>query len=332
MSKKKKIILIIVAIIILLCMLVGVCYFFAPQKIKQVVGINPNLIDDWEYSAKGYEDYAILSGTSTAIKGMSTLQSNSINMAESTYSMSSADKTIGLSTGGAKNIENFRENIKNGYFPISTDITYNGLFYDYYFDTGIQEQATEIFSPSYSIATSKDPISGEMEYYMTVDLNSNIKESDFQRKKLNLVILLDISGSMESSFNSYYYDGNKKDGEENKSKMKIANESVNLLIDELNSDDRLGVVLFESSSHIAKPLNLVGNTDIEKIKEHVLDIKSQGGTNFEAGYNDATELFSEEMLNDSEYENRIIVITDAMPNMGTTSKDGLARKSKSECR
>ena len=31
--------------------------------------------------------------------------------------------SIGLSTGGAKDINNFRENIKNGYFPISTDIT-----------------------------------------------------------------------------------------------------------------------------------------------------------------------------------------------------------------
>ena len=41
------------------------------------------------------------------------------------------------------------------------------------------------------------------EYYITVGLNSNIKESDFQRKKLNLVIVLDVSGSMDSKFSSY---------------------------------------------------------------------------------------------------------------------------------
>lgn len=92
---------------------------------------------------------------------------------------SNSESTVGLSVGGSKNIENFRENIKNGYFPISTDITYNGLFYDYYFETGKAKESSELFSPSYSMAISKDPISAEKEYYMTVGLNSNIKQSDF---------------------------------------------------------------------------------------------------------------------------------------------------------
>ena len=67
-----------------------------------------------------------------------------INSFLNNYSVSEAiSKNIGLSTGGAKDINNFRENIKNGFFPISTDITYNGLFYDYYFDTvGKQNQNT----------------------------------------------------------------------------------------------------------------------------------------------------------------------------------------------
>ena len=123
---------------------------------------------------------------------------------KSSYSIYS--KNVGFSTGGAKDINNFRENIKNGYFPISTDITYNGLFYDYYFDTGKKTESEHLFSPSYSCAISKDPISYRNEYYLTVGLNSNIKESDFQRKKLNLVIVLDVSGSMDETFSSYYYD------------------------------------------------------------------------------------------------------------------------------
>ena len=35
-------------------------------------------------------------------------------------------------------------------------------------------------------------------------LDSGIQ--DFARKKLNLVILIDVSGSMSSPFDSYYYD------------------------------------------------------------------------------------------------------------------------------
>jgi len=65
-----------------------------------------------------------------------------------------SSELIGFSTGGAKDTNNFRENIKNGYFPISTDITYNGLFYDYYFDTGKKTESEHLFSPSYSCAIS----------------------------------------------------------------------------------------------------------------------------------------------------------------------------------
>lgn len=328
--KKKKIIFIVV-IIILLCILGGYAtkYFlidsgkFKLENIKILCGIsNKNLVDDWEY--RGYSisnDLAAISG------GIYKGNINSYVTSDSVMESASVNSgTIGLAVGGSKNINNFRENIENGYFPISTDITYNGLFYDYYFDTGKGNiQSNELFSPSYSTAISKDPISGELEYYMTVGLNSNIKESDFERKKLNLVVVLDISGSMSSGLNSYYYDGEKNEDEEYKTKMQIANESVNLLMDELNEDDRLGIVLFDEESYLAKPINLVGKTDIKKIKEHVLEISPQGGTNFDAGYTTGTELFTEQMLNDSEYENRIIVITDAMPNMGETSRDNLAR-------
>ena len=171
-------------------------------------------------------------------------------------------KNIGFSTGGAKDINNFRQNIKNGYFPISTDITYNGLFYDYYFDTGRKTESEHLFSPSYSCAISKDPISLRKEYYMTVGLNSNIKESDFQRKKLNLIIVIDNSDSMSSGFYSYYYDSylyynrsTTKSEDDKKSKMEIANESLNILIDKLKSDDRLGIVLFNSDAEVLKKLN-----------------------------------------------------------------------------
>ena len=196
----------------------------------------------------------------------------------------------------------------------------------------VQKRSKELFSPAYSVAVSKDPISEKNELYMTVGLNSNIKQSDFARKKLNLVVVLDISGSMTSSFNSYYYDQftgtrkKEKTEDDNKSKMQIANESVNVLLDHLKADDRFGMVLFDDSAYIGKPISLVGETDVDAIKNHVLEINARGGTNFEAGYTKATELFKEYLnVNSYEYENRIIVITDAMPNYGRTDDEGLMK-------
>ena len=281
-------------------------------------------IDDWCYEPEEemYDTFL----TSNKNFGATQLDS-SINTMAGSSSISTSESTLGYSVGGAKDINNFRENIDEGYFPLETDITYEGIYYDYSFDTGNTNVAdsSQMFYPTYSTAVSKDPISEKEEYYLSVGLNSNIKESDFTRKKLNLVLVLDISGSMSSSINNYYYDEEEND-EETKTKMQLANESINILLDRLNPDDSVGMVLFDNSGYLAKPLNLVGETDIEAIKEHVLDIKAMGGTNFEAGYKLANDTINEYGIKDTnEYENRIIVITDAMPNVGETSSDGLRK-------
>ena len=320
----KKTIIVAIIIVLIVLALFGVYYFLLKKgKIVGPIISNPTAkIDDWEFDSSKINDGGRFSLSQT------TGLSSTLSVTESAQSFSGASKDLGFSTGGAKDVNNFRENIKEGYFPISTDITYNGLFYDYYFETKkSDEKSDKMFYPSYSLATSKDPISNETEYYMTVGLNSNIKESDFQRKKLNLVVVLDISGSMSSKFNSYYYDFNSNETEKDsdtRSKMKIANESVNTLIDQLNPDDRLGIVLFDDDAYLAKKMNLISETDVDAIKEHVLEIEARGGTNFEAGYKEANKLFKDLKKYDAnEYENRIIVITDAMPNAGTTDKDGI---------
>lgn len=323
----------IMIVLIIIILLVGISlYLIKVNKDDGEIIRNPitGKIDDWKYDYKSSSEG--IGGINVGGIGISNggifSSADSFSASGQAVGGISASPNIGFSTGGAKDINNFRENIEEGYFPISTDITYNGLFYDYVFDTGNKNESDDLFSPSYSCAISNDPISDKQEYYMTVGLNSNIKESDFQRKKLNLVVVLDISGSMSSGFSSYYYDnflGNEETKEkENKTKMQIANESVNILLDQLKEDDRFGVVLFDNSSYIGKPISLVSETDMEAIKGHILEIQPQGGTNFEAGYKEATELFEEYVNKDAnEYENRIIVITDAMPNYGTTSKDGL---------
>ncbi len=51
-----------------------------------------------------------------------------------------------------------------------------------------------LFYPSYTFAKSLDPFTHQLDYFMTVGLNSNLK--GYTRKKLNLVIMIDASGSM----------------------------------------------------------------------------------------------------------------------------------------
>jgi Ca-activated chloride channel family protein len=239
--------------------------------------------------------------------------------------------TIGLAVGGAKGIDNFRANISNGYLPLPTDITYEGLFYDYYFDTGQTKSCNKLFCPSYSYAVTRDPFSNKTEYYLSVGLNSGMKERDFERKKLNLVIVLDISGSMSSPFNQYYYDqvGNRVEPdweERNTQKIEVAKDAVIEVLDQLNNDDRFGIVLFNQRAHLLQRMTEVRHTDMDDIEDSIFEIKAGGNTNLADGMKLATELVEKYSDYDPyDYENRIIFLTDAMPNTGETGAYSLLR-------
>ena len=244
------------------------------------------------------------------------------NMASS---VASASPSTGFSAGGAKDVNSFRENILLDYLPMPSDVTYEGLFYDYHFDTGVVKDCKKLFCPSYSYAVSKDPISMQPQYYLSVGLNAGM--TDFHRKKLNLVVVLDFSGSMGSPFDEYYYDrfGNKvkqKGDESNmgKTKMQIADESVVAFLGHLKPEDRFGLVTFSDDAFLVDPLTSVADKDLDRLKSRILKIKETYGTNMEAGMEELTALFDRFLQADkSEYENRIIFLTDAMPNIDETS-------------
>ena len=241
-----------------------------------------------------------------------------------------ASPSIGFAVGGAKDIENFRENIIRDYLPLPTDVTYEGLFYDYSFETGQKEECQKLFCPTYSSAISRDPISGEPQRYLSVGLNSGI--SDFARKKLNLVVVLDYSGSMGSPFNEYYYDrfGSRVDVEGDsrlsKSKMEIADRAVVELLGHLEGEDRFGLVVFSDEAYLVDPLTRIDDKDLDALKAAIIEIEEYGGTNMEAGMMKGTAAFGKYgEIDPAEEENRIIFITDAMPNLGETGEGGLLR-------
>jgi Ca-activated chloride channel family protein len=292
--------------------------------------VDINITDDWEYNASSEVlNSRNLSSNNGKVNLNSNLNFNMIAPAPKTFS-----KKLGLAVGGAKDTNNFWENIKNGYLPKISSITYEGEFYQHYFDTGLGEKECKyLFCPSYSTAKRINIFTKEEDYFLSVGLNSNIDEKNFKRKKLNLVVVLDISGSMGASFNSYYYDrfGKKiKNKEkETKTKIEIATESIVAMLSHLRDDDRLGIVLFDDKAYRAKPLRALRFSNIKAIKEHILALKERGGTNWSAGYKEALELFKSIESNSSEYENRIIFLTDAMPNTGELKKDrlfGLAKR------
>ena len=289
-------------------------------------------IDDWQLDFNASVTMESIVAIKAGASAVSAARNPNIKIEDTNFSFKlppAAKKSsfvLGLSVGGAKDVGNFRLNIENGFLPQASSITYEGLFYDYYFDTsGISSETDDLFSPSYNFHKQYNPLNDEEETWLSVGLNSNLKESDFARKKLNLVVVLDISGSMNQAFTKYYYDNERNETEnDNRTKMEIATETICEMLGHLKSEDRFGMVLFDQRAFLAKPMNIVGETDMVKIKEHILALKTQGSTNMYAGMEEGTKQFKKYLnVDKDEYENRIIFLTDAMPNRGLTDKNSL---------
>eukprot|EP01083_Nonionella_stella_P311018 1107446_1 len=113
--------------------------------------------------------------------------------------------------------------------------------------------------------------------------------------------------------------------------MEIANQSVNALLKHLTKQDRFGMVLFNTDCTVFQEIKFVNDINLNELQDRILSIQAHGGTNFEAGYNGAIDLYKT-MYNDNEYkvnvvdddyDNRIIFLTDAQPNSGNTDPNSL---------
>lgn len=236
--------------------------------------------------------------------------------------------SIGFAVGGSMDSTNFRENIEEGCLPLASSITTEGIFNEYYFDTGMKEteKADQLFYPTYTSAVSRNPVTGELENYLSVGLNSNLDEGEFKRRKLNLVVVLDISGSMGSQFNQYRYGGQQSARSQgpNGNMLDIAGENIVNMLSHLNEDDSFGLVIFDNDAETPFQLQQINEDYKKSLRSYVKSLKPRGGTNMELGIKAGVNQYKNYALaSDREYENRIIFLTDAMPNIGSTSSSDL---------
>ncbi|WP_254767594.1 vWA domain-containing protein [Salinilacihabitans rarus] len=284
-------------------------------------------VDDWQFDPDALER----GGWNVSLSGGGGPETAADGVAVDAEFSASGHEAVGLAAGGAADVSTFRRNVREGYLPTPESVSYEGLFHEYYFDTGGDGACSSLFCPAYTPAVSPDPLSGEPERYLSVGLDSGLSQSAFERPPLNLVIVLDVSGSMSASFSEYYYDehGNEVEVDEDdpRPKIDVATDALAALTEHLRPDDRLGVVLFNREAHLAKPLRTVGKTDMDAIRDHIReDVVAAGGTNVSAGLKEAEALMAEyEHEAGEEYENRSILLTDAQINAGETDADELGR-------
>ncbi len=226
---------------------------------------------------------------------------------------SGGSASLGASVGGAQDATAFRRNVEEGYVPRPSAMTYEGLYHDYYFDTG-ESDCDRRFCPSYSQGVAEDPLANETEHYLTVGLDSGLSAEGFDHEPMDVVVVLDTSGSMDSGFSEYHYDGDESAAD--RRKITAATEAVASMTDELNPKDRLGVVAYDDSARRVQGLARVDELERSGVDQRLRDVRAGGGTNLDAGMRTAHAML-DERANESRPA-RVIYVTDAMPNLGDT--------------
>lgn len=175
------------------------------------------------------------------------------------------------------------------------------------------EEFINYFSYDYSEPTTDDPFSVTTELsdcpwnddakLLLVGLKA--KDIDMsKREPLNLVFLIDVSGSMFSE-----------------DKLPLVQKSFTMLTESLGEDDRISIVTYAGEDKIV--LKGTSGADKEKIIEAINSLEASGSTYGEAGINRAYELAEKYFIDGG--NNRVILATDGDLNVGLSSQEELTK-------
>jgi len=345
----KKVVKIFLFLIVLGVVLGGVYLKFWYKFLqKEKVGLNHY------YNFSSNIPWANGIGPENLSLNSTVINSSSFNPSINSSSPNFTRSNIAYKVWGDQDLNLFRENIKYWHIPNLNTITYNGVFSDYHFSLP-QWKCEKMFCPLVALTTGED-LDGKIQYYIHIGLGSNIKNEDFKRPNTNFIILIDKSGSMWERIDSYYYlkdsknnhncwewfvyfkEGNKcvakdklvyyeekvKEYSSNLPKIELVKKAVIEMVDKMRPDDRIAVVLFDNKWKIVVPFVKIKNINKQKFVDHIKQIVADGGTNLEDWLKKVEELVSDDILSDW-YQTRLIILTDAMPNLWDYSAEWLSK-------
>ena len=79
----------------------------------------------------------------------------------------------------------------------------------------------------------------------------------------------------------------------NKTKLELAQRSINNIIGMLSPQDRLGMLLFNQEVFFAKPMRKIERTQLKATKEHINNIEAFGNLNNQLSLEAGIEMVSE---------------------------------------
>ena len=202
---------------------------------------------------------------------------------------------IGAAPGGSQDIAYARSIIESGGVPDPESFRVGGLLNEHDLPIVGEEPCDERLCISGASGSGRVPTLDQHAVFMQVGYDSNLTSETFEREPLNLVVVIDISGSM-----SAYMDDMKG--------------ALNKLVDQLDAQDRVAIVTYGNRPKVLLASTSGDNKD--KMRRKIDGLSSGGSTAMEAGMEKGFELILPHV--ESGVESRMMLFTDVMPNLGAS--------------
>ena len=200
--------------------------------------------------------------------------------------------------GGAQDIRHFRKVALESGMPRPESLTVEGLMGEHDLTIAAGAKCAQLFCLSTEAMAAALPTRPDDRLFVGLGFKSNVDAANWQRAPLNLVAVVDKSGSMSGS------------------PLALVRESLRQIAGQMRAGDRMAIVLYGDRSHV-----WLEPTDIAKNRAAVLaaidGIQSAGSTNMEegleVGYRTAFA-----GAPDFKGTTRVMLFTDEQPNVGRT--------------
>jgi Ca-activated chloride channel family protein len=206
-----------------------------------------------------------------------------------------------VSFGGAQDIGAFRAALDRGELPQASTLDANGFFNEHFNQTPSTAcGGTLCLTPGLSVG--RDWLTGRHQATLQIAVNTNVDPSTYQRLPLNMVVVVDHSGSMAS------------DGRLDKVKV-----GLHTMVDNLKPEDRLAIVSFDDT--VTQEATFTTELDRTALHAAVNRLVPRGGTNIYSGLEAGFKLLGEYPKN--EVQNRIVFLSDGLATVGNTSRPAI---------
>jgi Ca-activated chloride channel homolog len=204
-----------------------------------------------------------------------------------------------VTAGGAQDLNFARGEISGGRIPHPDAITAEGLLGEHDLTLPSAAECRQLLCLVGESTVANLPTLPHGRYLVALGFASNLDEASWRREPLNLVAVIDKSGSMSGE------------------PLALVKRSLRGLLANLRDGDQLSIVLYGDTSHVHLKPTRASAAMLPRLLRAVELIESSGSTNMEEGLTVGYELARETRSNFAGIT-RVALFTDERPNVGDT--------------